>query len=277
MNTTIHEIMTGLERPVRFIFLRHGESEGNVEGKMQGHHDRILTERGRTQAATTARWFRNQQIAVDRVYASPLRRAWDTAAIVASNAGFPPPLPLDTAMEIDTGVFTDLTFSEIRLQYPTEYDEFVVGSWESVPDAESVATLTKRALSLWQTLVDDVGRNGEEPFPSDRTGEVGTTGTKGAAEATVLTVTHGGFLQWILKASFGAAPTDPVPWMPLVKAENCSLFVYHARPVRSRDRNGSPLRWYYGQWSQLNYVPADLAGPNLALEEQFHSGGDQAR
>jgi len=275
MNTTIHEILTGLERPVRFIFLRHGESEGNVEGKMQGHHDRLLTDRGRTQAAATARWFREHRIVVDRVYSSPLRRAWDTAAIVAADAGFPEPVPLNAAKEIDTGVFTDLTFPEIRQRYPTEYNEFVVGSWETVPGAESVASLTERALTLWRTIVDDVGRTGEDPSSGEETPP--DDGTDRTEAATVLTVTHGGFLQWILKASFGATAADPVPWMPLVKAENCSLFVYHARPVRSRDRGGSPLRWYYGQWSQLNYVPAGTGEPNLALDEQFHSGGDQAR
>lgn len=49
--------------------------------------DPALTERGRKQAAITARWF--QRITLTAVYSSPLRRAQQTAGPIAAAAGLP--------------------------------------------------------------------------------------------------------------------------------------------------------------------------------------------
>jgi hypothetical protein len=92
-----------------------------------------------------------------------------------------------------------------------------------------------------------------------------------------MTITHGGMLQWIFKTSFGATPDEAHPWMPLVLASNCSVFEFTARPVESTDRTGAATRWYYGQWSRVNFAPADESSPGSVAREQFHTGGDQAR
>lgn len=62
--------------------LRHGESEGNVRKINQGRIDMPLTERGREQAATAGRWLAGLGVQPEVIYASPLRRAWETAEIV---------------------------------------------------------------------------------------------------------------------------------------------------------------------------------------------------
>lgn len=265
---TIHTIMTALDVPARFFFLRHGESEGNVEGKMQGHMDCHLSTLGREQASATAAWFIQSKINVDHVYASPLVRATETAEIVCANAGYPAPESLESALELDTGAFTGLTFPEIKERYPVDYAEFVVGSWESVPDAESIVSLTRRGLDTWERLVK-------------RANEIGATADdrreRSDEPVTILTVTHGGMLQWILKTSFGATPEQPIPWMPLVLASNCAVFSFQARPVRSIDRNENPRSWYYGQWSMMNYTPAAESSPAALARDHFSSGGDQTR
>lgn len=264
---SFHQIMTGLTVPATFYFIRHGESEGNVAGKMQGHRDHSLTDLGRRQALGTGQWFADTGTRVDRIYASPLSRATETAQILAETAHFPTPESLPAAKELHTGLFTGLSFPEIKEQFPAEYAEFIVGSWEAVPEAESVRSLTGRALETWQTVVEaansiaDANTNGREPV--DR--------------ASIMTVTHGGMLQWIFKTSFGATPDDAHPWMPLVLASNCSVFEFTARPVESVDRHGTPTRWYYGQWSRVNFTPADESSPGSVAREQFHTGGDQAR
>lgn len=255
---SFHQIMTALTVPTTFYFIRHGESAGNVEGKMQGHRDHPLTELGRRQALDTGRWFADNQVQVDRIFASPLARATETAGILAETAQFPQPEPLSTAKELHTGLFTGLSFPEIKEQFPTEYAEFIVGSWEAVPEAESVRSLTSRALETWHAVVAAANA-----VATDR--------------ASIMTITHGGMLQWIFKTSFGATPDDAHPWMPLVLASNCSIFEFTARPVESTDRNGAATRWYYGQWSRVNFAPADPSSPGSVAREQFHTGGDQAR
>ena len=248
--TRFSEIMTTLSAPTEFYFVRHGESEGNIEGRMQGHLDRPLTTLGRSQARSTGEWFAQHAIEFSVVFSSPLQRALETARIIARSGGYPDPRTLDSAKELNTGRFTDLSIPEIRERYPVEYAEFIVGSWESVPEAERAGSLTTRALETWKTVADTANEHGGGTF---------------------LTVTHGGMMQWIVKASFGASPDEPPPWMPLVLASNCAVFHFIARPVKSVDRNGNDLRWYYGQWSMLNFTPAEESSAPARAREQFHT------
>ncbi len=67
------------------LLLRHGESEGNVLRMIQGWRDYPLTERGQRQAVYAAeRLAASDAVAL---YASPLRRAADTARAVARTTG----------------------------------------------------------------------------------------------------------------------------------------------------------------------------------------------
>lgn len=67
---------------MRVIFLRHGETDSNVEGRMQGQYDTALNARGEDQARTVGRVLRQQE-RIDAVYSSDLKRAFRTAEIVA--------------------------------------------------------------------------------------------------------------------------------------------------------------------------------------------------
>lgn len=265
--------MTGLRSSTVFYFVRHGESEGNAAGKMQGHSDHTLTDLGRRQAHATGMWFVDERITMDRVFSSPLSRAMDTARIVTEAAGYASPVPLETAKELDTGMFTGLSLADIKERHPEEYAEFIVGSWEAVRNAESVASLTGRALATWDALVDHANTLAES-----RTARTDATQ---AADATppirIMVVTHGGMLQWIFKTSFGAVPDTPIPWMPLILATNCAVSEFFARPVSSVAKNGEALSWYYGQWSRLNVTPAEASSAGSRATEQFHTGGDQVR
>jgi 2,3-bisphosphoglycerate-dependent phosphoglycerate mutase len=76
-----------------FTFLRHGESVGNAENRFQGHADFPLTERGREQARALAERWQTEGVTFERAFASPLRRARETAEIVCA--------ALDVRLEID--------------------------------------------------------------------------------------------------------------------------------------------------------------------------------
>jgi probable phosphoglycerate mutase len=67
--------------------LRHGESEGNLAGVIQGQLDLPLTQRGRQQAQALGRRWKGQGVTFDGVLASPLLRARQTAEIVAAELG----------------------------------------------------------------------------------------------------------------------------------------------------------------------------------------------
>lgn len=67
------------------VFIRHGETDWNAAGRLQGHTDRPLNEYGRRQAREVAERLANDGVGV--VYASDLARARETAEIIAARLG----------------------------------------------------------------------------------------------------------------------------------------------------------------------------------------------
>jgi probable phosphoglycerate mutase len=70
-----------------FLFVRHGETKSNATGLIAGSSDVALTPRGRLQAGEAAQRLRNA--GVTAIYSSRLKRARDTAAIIARELALP--------------------------------------------------------------------------------------------------------------------------------------------------------------------------------------------
>lgn len=68
-----------MEQETQIYFLRHGQTNNNKEGRMQGRVDIPLNEVGRAQARCAAQ--RLKGIGFDAVYSSPLSRAVETAQL----------------------------------------------------------------------------------------------------------------------------------------------------------------------------------------------------
>ena len=73
---------------MRLLLIRHGQSQANLDGIIQGDDD-PLTELGREQADRVGRYLATT-IAVDHLYASPLARARETALIIGRHIGRAP-------------------------------------------------------------------------------------------------------------------------------------------------------------------------------------------
>lgn len=71
---------------MKLYIIRHGESEGNNEGVIQGQTNFSLTERGKAQAEQIANWLA-QQDTPHALYSSQLSRAYDTAHTIAKKLG----------------------------------------------------------------------------------------------------------------------------------------------------------------------------------------------
>ena len=104
--------------PTRLILCRHGESEGNRDGRFGGHGPAPLTERGRAQAQATG--LRLLQEGADAIYCSDLVRAAQTAELIGQRLSI---APQETPLlrERSVGIFTGLSFDEARVRYPDEY------------------------------------------------------------------------------------------------------------------------------------------------------------
>ncbi len=66
---------------MNIILIRHGQSEGNKSKIWQGYRPSSLTKKGRKQAKKVAEYVQNEKI--DYIYSSDLKRALETAEIIA--------------------------------------------------------------------------------------------------------------------------------------------------------------------------------------------------
>ena len=71
----------------RWFIVRHGETEWNVLGRIQGHSDVPLSQNGRDQAHTVAR--RLAEAPLDVIYCSDLARASETARLILGRRDIP--------------------------------------------------------------------------------------------------------------------------------------------------------------------------------------------
>jgi len=95
---------------------RHGETDWNITGILQGWIEVPLNDKGRQQAhefSATAR-----DLGVTCVYTSPLVRALETAEIIADQLKLPPPTCHDGLKERHFGFFQGRPKEELRVTHP---------------------------------------------------------------------------------------------------------------------------------------------------------------
>jgi probable phosphoglycerate mutase len=103
------------------LLVRHGETDWNAKGRLQGQTDRPLTRYGREQARQLAEELTLEQL--DALYASDLARARQTAEIVGDRLGLPTMLDPDLR-EKDWGTWEGLTAVERdRIEFVGESTE----------------------------------------------------------------------------------------------------------------------------------------------------------
>lgn len=134
-----------------FLLIRHGESLANRESFFAGQLDVPLEDKGLAQAQLTAR-FITDHYRVDRVYASDLRRAYDTGKAVADLLGLP--VTGDPRLrEINAGHWQGLQFTRILQQYPEDYETWLHDIGFCVcSGGESVAQLGQRIMTALTDL-----------------------------------------------------------------------------------------------------------------------------
>lgn len=178
----------------RVILVRHGESTYNLQARVQGHCDEsVLTAKGRTGAHQVGTAL--QGIHFDAIYASPLQRAQETAAIVLSvlrSTEARPELQLIHSLkEIALPLWEGLSFAEVEQKFPEGYRH-----WKEqphllqmeVPGPEGptlllpVPALYEQAKQFWQEILP---RHWGE---------------------TILLVAHSGINRALLGTAIGLAP-----------------------------------------------------------------------
>jgi broad specificity phosphatase PhoE len=145
-------------------YVRHGETDYNVEGRLQGRRDTELNAHGREQAAESGDllrdlFARDNRSPSDFAYvASPLKRARETMEILRRELGLDPLVYAidDRLMEIAYGEWEGLTLPEIDARMPGMLEERERDKWDfAPPGGESYRSLTSRMSEWYASLKED--------------------------------------------------------------------------------------------------------------------------
>ena len=164
------------------VLVRHGETDWNRERRFQGHADVPLNEEGRRQVRELAEALAGESFA--RAYSSPLRRAAESAEILASRLALEV-RPSDALKEVDVGSWSGLTVAEVEARFPAGYRRWIewrASGWE---DGESYDELAQRVVAGLHELA------------------------RAHPGGNVLAVTHGGPIRSAMAAALGL-PLDDV-------------------------------------------------------------------
>jgi alpha-ribazole phosphatase len=130
--------------------VRHGSCEG-TDGRCYGRHDVRLSHDGVNQAQSLAARLGREPL--DCIYSSPLRRALDTARIVAEPRRTPVKT-LDGLAEMNFGDFEGLSYDEIQTRFPDVYRLWMEEpAMVRFPNGEDFDAMKRRVLHAINTII----------------------------------------------------------------------------------------------------------------------------
>lgn len=157
---------------MRLLIIRHGESEADLLDVHEGRADFALTQRGHRQAQAMAEYVA-ANYHVDRIYASTLTRAMQTARHLSDATGVPI-RPEADLMEFNNGLLAGLSHKEAAEKYPRIPD---LPPNQSVYGQESLVEFRDRAEKMLAKILAEA-----------------------ANDETVAVVTHGGMINQLYHA-----------------------------------------------------------------------------
>lgn len=135
----------------KLILIRHGQTDMNKDRLYYGRLDVPINETGKEQAENTRKNLVELEIDYDKIYSSPMKRAYETAEIVNyKNLEIEKD---DELREMDFGIFEGLSYKEIIKKYPEEMEK-LKKDWKtySYVTGENPFMLQKRALKFLEKI-----------------------------------------------------------------------------------------------------------------------------
>ncbi len=141
---------------LRLYLIRHAETGQNRDGVVQGRADNPLSELGLMQASALADALSGEGLSA--IYASPLKRAQQTAAAVAGLQGLPVLIEPDL-VEMDIGEMEGLTGPQMRERHPEFLKAWMSNEAAEVPmpGGESLAQVQSRSGAVLDRIMAAAG------------------------------------------------------------------------------------------------------------------------
>ncbi|WP_280770190.1 histidine phosphatase family protein [Salipaludibacillus daqingensis] len=159
---------------VTIYFIRHGQSEANLQGIIQGHAEFPLSDLGKKQASLVGQWMANVQL--DEIFSSDLQRAMITAEEIGQYQSVSVK-PWDIVREVGLGPLEGKTRKQMYEEFPTLKPHALLTS--GINGTESIDAVTTRCAYLVKQLTTDYDNK------------------------TVAVISHGGFIGIMLMYLIG--------------------------------------------------------------------------
>ena len=140
---------------MKLIFIRHGQTDWNVQGKIQGSYDSELNATGIEQAMSLSEKLFNLNYKFSKIYSSPQKRALKTAEILSksSNVDY---ISVKDLQEMNMGKWEGLSWREVEENYPDEYKEWYLNRrYTKTPDGESYQDMLERVLKAIHKIINE--------------------------------------------------------------------------------------------------------------------------
>ncbi len=183
----------------KIFLIRHGLTEWNKSLRFQGSQDIELNELGRGQAKQVANRLATEKI--EKVYASDLSRAYETAEIIANKHSLEVK-KIAGLQEVSFGTWEGMTYDEIQEEYREEWSKWQKNPVENpIPEGESFEELQSRVMESFKQIVAE------------------------SMDETILIVSHGGVIK-VLLATLLEMPLDK-SWRLMQSNTAVNIINYH--------------------------------------------------
>lgn len=140
---------------MKLFLIRHGQTDWNVKGKIQGSCDTELNDTGIKQAEELSNMIIKNDYKFSKIYSSPQKRALKTAEVL-SRVTKVEHVAIEDLKEINFGEWEGMSWKEVEEKYLAEYEKWYMNRrYTKPPKGESYQEMLERVLSVLHKIIND--------------------------------------------------------------------------------------------------------------------------
>ena len=140
---------------MKLLLIRHGQTDWNLNGKIQGSCDIELNDTGIEQGKALSNMLLEQNYEFSVIYTSSQRRAVKTSEILSERTNLEY-IPMRGLEEINLGDWEGLSWTEVEEKFPTEYAEWYMNRrYTRPPKGESYQDMLERVLAAIYKIINE--------------------------------------------------------------------------------------------------------------------------
>ena len=140
---------------MKLYFIRHGQTDWNEAKKIQGSCDIELNANGIKQAEALCRKLKEEAYPISAIYTSKQKRALQTAHLIGQGIHLSP-IAVDGLQEVNLGHWEGLSWSQVKTQYPKEYEDWYYNRrYSKVHQGEAYQEVVERAMTALRLIIKE--------------------------------------------------------------------------------------------------------------------------